>query len=230
MTRAWTGIDDVLRRRGWAARPATSAGAAARMTWYAAAFGLAYGAAMGSYAGFVVERPWAELGLQMLYSALKVPLLLGATCLIALPSFFVANTLAGLRDDFFEAVRAVAAAQAGLAIILASLAPLTLTWYLSSADYKAAITVNAVMFSVASVSAQLLLRSYYKPLIARNRRHRLMLVCWLVIYAFVGIQMGWVARPFIGTPDMPPEFFRDQVGENAYVVVVRMLTSVLFGR
>ena len=229
MTRAWTGIDDVLRRRGWAAQPATSAGAAARLTWYAAAFGLAYGAAMGSYAGFVVDRPWDELGLQMLYSAVKVPLLLGVTCLLALPSFFVANTLAGLRDDFFEAVRAVAAAQAGLAIILASLAPLTLTWYLSFADYNAAITVNAVMFAVASVSAQLLLRSYYRPLVARNRRHRLMMVCWLVIYAFVGIQMGWVLRPFIGAPGIAPEFFRSEIGENAYVVVTRLLLRVIGG-
>ena len=27
-----------------------------------------------------------------------------------------------------------------------------------------------------------------------------MLRTWLVIYVFVGIQMGWVLRPFIGDP------------------------------
>src|SRR4051812_44209103 len=120
-----TGIDDVLRRRGWAARPATSTRAAGRMAAYAVGFGLLYGVAMGTYGVFAVTRSWNELRLQILFSALKVPLLLAATCLMSMPSFFIVNTLAGLRDDFFEAVRAIAAAQAGLAIILASLAPLT---------------------------------------------------------------------------------------------------------
>jgi len=178
------GIDDVLRRRGWAARPATSFGAAAQMAGYAVLFGLMYGAVMGTYAGFAVARPWDELRLQMLYSALKVPLLLAATCVVSLPSFFVVNTLFGLRDDFAEAARAVAAAQAGLAIILASLAPLTLTWYLTSSGYSEAIFVNGVMFAVAGVTAQKLLRTYYGPLIARNSRHRAMLWCWLAIYAY----------------------------------------------
>ena len=31
---------------------------------------------------------------------------------------------------------------------------------------------------------------------------------WLVIYAFVGIQMGWLLRPFISDADVSTEFFR----------------------
>ena len=200
------------------------------MTVLAVVFGLLYGAVMGSYAGFAVFRPWDELRLQVLFSALKVPLLLAATCLVSLPSFFVVNTLLGLRDDFFEAVRAVASAQAGLAIILASLAPLTLTWYASSAGYSEAIFVNGVMFAVASVAAQSLLRANYRPLIARNSRHRLMLWCWLAIYTFVGIQMGWIMRPFIGSPNDPVVFFRRDSLGNAYVVVTKLIADVLLGR
>ena len=30
-----------------------------------------------------------------------------------------------------------------------------------------------------------------------------MLRAWLGVYAFVGIQMGWVLRPFVGQPDRP---------------------------
>jgi hypothetical protein len=104
---------------------------------------------------------------------------------------------------------------------------LTLTWYLTSADYQGAIVFNAAMFAVASAAAQLMLRSYYRPLIAKNRRHRVLLWCWLGIYAFVGIQMGWVLRPFIGAPGFPATFFRDELGENAYVIVARLLTRAL---
>ena len=92
-------------------------------------FGLLYGAAMGSFRGLVAESQWL---LQIAYSAVKVPLLLTATFAISLPSFYVVNTLLGLRRDFAAAVRSLVAAQAGLAIVLASLAPFTLFWYASS--------------------------------------------------------------------------------------------------
>ena len=33
---------------------------------------------------------------------------------------------------------------------------------------------------------------------------------WTVIYGIVGAQMGWILRPFIGTPDMPFTLFRER--------------------
>jgi hypothetical protein len=180
--------------------------------------GLAYGGVMGAF-GF-------RSG-QVAISAIKVPLLLLATLLISLPSFFVLNTLLGVRSDFAAAWRAVMASQAGLTIVLASLAPLTAFWYASSADYRSAIFFNALMFAVASVSAQWLLRRSYRPLIERDPRHRPLLRIWIVLYAFVGIQMGWNLRPFVGAPEEPVRFFRDGVWENAYVVVARMVWEAL---
>ncbi len=32
--------------------------------------------------------------------------------------------------------------------------------------------------------------------------------CWIVLFALVGSQMGWVLRPFIGAPDRPFAWFR----------------------
>ena len=96
-----------------------------------------------------------------------------ATFVISLPSFYVLNSLLGLRRDFAWAVRSLIAAQAGLAIVLASLAPLTLAWYASSAVYQQALLFNGAMFAVASFAAQRLVRGYYRPLIAADRRHAL---------------------------------------------------------
>src|SRR5438876_1232408 len=108
--------DDVLRRRPWTT---TVQGAnLASLTLLIVVFGLIYGAAMGSYAA-----TFGPSALQILYSGIKVPLLLLATFVLTLPSFFVANTLMGLRRDFGEALRAIVATQAGLSVILASLAP-----------------------------------------------------------------------------------------------------------
>jgi hypothetical protein len=214
--------DDVLRRRPWTTQSARTGAALKWLIALIVAFGMAYGAVMGSFAGVRDGHL-----LQIFYSAVKVPLLLVATSLIALPNFFVLNTLFGLRRDFAQAVRALAATQAGLAVVLASLAPLTLVWYATSADYNSALRFNAVMFAVASFGAQILLRGYYQPLIRRNPRHRLMLWLWLTIYVFVGIQMGWVLRPFIGDPGAPVQFFRAEAWSNAYVVVFKLITSLV---
>ena len=217
--------DDVLRQRPWTTKSAQARLALIYLAANIVLFGMAYGAVMGCFGGFSDQRIW-----QVVYSTVKVPLLLLATFLIGLPSFLVLNTLFGLRRDLGEAVRALLATQAGLAIILASLAPLTALWYASSADYPAAIRFNLLMFATASFGAQWLLRGYYRPLIRRNRKHRWMLWTWLVIYGFVGIQMGWVLRPFVGTQGMQVQFFREGALENAYIeafaVVIRLFSEM----
>jgi hypothetical protein len=54
-----------------------------------------------------------------------------------------------------------------------------------------------------------------------------MLRAWLVVYAFVGIQMAWVLRPFIGNPDQPTRFFREESWGNAYEVIFDLMVSLL---
>ncbi len=184
--------------------------------------GLIYGAAMGAYTAGGLPRP-----LQVLYSGVKVPFLLVVTFLLALPSFFILNTLAGLRADFPQALRALLSTQAALTVVLASLAPLTLVWYCSSAEHTSAVLFNALMFAVASGAAQWFLRRAYWPLVAADARHRLMLRLWFFLYAFVGNQMGWVLRPFVGTPGMPTHFFRADSWGNAYEVVARLIWQQL---
>ena len=106
------------------------------------------------------------------------------------------------------------------------LAPFTVVWYVSSTDYPSAILFNAVMFGVATAAAQVVVRRYYGPLIRRSSRHRLLLRFWFVLYAFVGIQMAWVLRPFIGDPHQPVEFFRSGAWGNAYVVLAHLIVRV----
>ena len=216
--------DDILRRRPWTTVGGGTPAAIGWLTLCLIAFGAIYGAAMGTFGGVLGERL-----LQVVYSAIKVPLLLGTAFFVALPSFFVLNTLFGLRRDFAEAVRSLLATQAGLTIVLAALSPLTLLWYASSADYSASLRFNGLMFAVASLAGQWLLREYYRPLILRDRRHRWMLWMWLGIYVFVAIQMAWILRPFVGSPGSPVQFFREESWGNAYTVVAQLIYDMLTG-
>lgn len=181
-------------------------------------FASLYGGFMGSFHFVSVDRI-----LQIIYSGIKVPMLLLATMALCIPGFVVINTLLGLRDDLRESLQAILAGQAGLSIVLASLAPFTRFWYFSSESYRGALLFNAGMFTVATMAGHFLARRYYRALIARHRYHRIAQIAWLITYAFVGIQMGWTLRPFIGSPDMPTSFFRAEPFSNAYVVIVRLI-------
>ncbi|MFO1499244.1 MAG: hypothetical protein U1G07_12760 [Verrucomicrobiota bacterium] len=184
--------------------------------------GLGYGTVMGSFGGIGTEHTW-----QMLYSAAKVPLLLLGTFVLCLPSFFVFNTVAGLRQDFREAAGALISAQAGMTIVLCALAPFTAVWYLSVSNYSAAVLFNGLVFGGASLTTTAILRRNYRRLIERNSRHRLLLRTWSVLYIFVGIQLGWVLRPFVGHPGTAVQWFRPDAWGNAYLAVLHHMSGLI---
>jgi hypothetical protein len=182
------------------------------------AAGMFYGAVMGAFS----LRP-----MQMLYAALKVPLLLSAAFLISMPSFFMLNTLLGLRADFARTMTALLIAQATFTLTLLSLAPITAFWYVSTTDYETAVLFNGLIFAIATVAARFMLRRLYRPLIAAEPRHAWVLRGWLFTFTFVTIQMAWVLRPFVGSPQTATRFFREDAWSNAYVEVGRMAWDVL---
>jgi len=49
---------------------------------------------------------------------------------------------------------------------------------------------------------------------------------WVAIYAMVGAQMGWILRPFVGSPDLPFQLFRNREA-NFFVDVFRTLGHLL---
>ncbi|MEM7201460.1 MAG: hypothetical protein AAF628_14410 [Planctomycetota bacterium] len=184
----------------------------------AAAF--TYGAFMGARDG-----RW----LQALYSGTKVPLLLAVATLLCLPSLFVANAALGLRADFRRALYGVAMSQGSVAVTLASLAPVTQVSYLSVRAYGFALLLNGLMFALASLVGQVVLARHYRPLIARNPRHRFMLRGWLLLYWGVAIQAAWMLRPFIGAARLPTRFLRAASWDNAYVEIGSRLWVWLTG-
>ena len=211
--------DDLLRGGPLTIRPDRPRRLLLRLVAIIVLFGMCYGGVMGSFGGIGHGR-------QPLYSAVKVPILLGVTFALSLPSFFVLNRLLGVGADFPLVLRGLIATQATLTLVLASFAPLTALWYASFSNYNGALVVNIVAFTVASASAQMMLRRWYRPLLARNGRHRALFRTWLLIYAFIGIQMGWTLRPFIGSPGSPTRFFRQHAWGNAYIEVGDILARI----
>ena len=61
-----------------------------------------------------------------------------------------------------------------------------------------------------------------------GRHTRAVFGCWMVVFAIVGAQMGWVLRPFIGSPTLPFAWFRERES-NFFEAVLRALESLFAG-
>lgn len=221
MTRLLTHADAILRGRPPFHSTAERSAAAAPIVSLALVilcFGPVYGAVMGSYA---LETP--ERLLQVFYSAVKVPLLLAVSTLVCLPAFFVLSATLGLFADIRASLTAILAGQAVMSITLASLSPFVLVCYASFESYDAAKFVNGGLFAVSLLGAQVVARRLYRPLIAANPLHRVMIAIWGGLYVFVAVQMSWTLRPFIGVRGMETSFFRAEPFTNAYVEMAALI-------
>ena len=187
-------------------------------------FGATYGAVMGSFGG-LADDGWK----QAVVSAIKVPWLYTVTFALCLPSFFVLNALAGLAKDFRRVLTALLAFQAIAALVLSALAPITFLFNVSTAFYQFMILWNGAAFAVASLTGHAVMRRIYRGLIAGNPRHRVLYRVWMILYVFVGIEMAWVLRPFVGAPGMPVQFFRHGAWGNAYTRIIELVLQI-FGR
>ena len=56
--------------------------------------------------------------------------------------------------------------------------------------------------------------------------HSLILYTWIVLYAFVGSQMAWTLRPFVGYPGAKFELIRN-FGGNFYADLFASIGEIL---
>jgi len=61
-----------------------------------------------------------------------------------------------------------------------------------------------------------------------SRHTRMVFACWMVVFAVVGGQMGWVLRPFVGSPGLAFSWFRER-DSNFFEAVLNTLRGLLFG-
>jgi hypothetical protein len=61
-----------------------------------------------------------------------------------------------------------------------------------------------------------------------GRHTRLVFNCWVILFAVVGAQMGWVLRPFVGNPNLPFTWFRER-GSNFFEAVWKTLSALFSG-
>jgi hypothetical protein len=180
----------------------------ARLAWFligcVAALYCAYGLSMGIYRG----------ASSCVFSALKLPVLYLATFAVCFPLFYVLNCLYAQRLTGAQCLRLLLIASSANALAVASFAPFSLFFSLttssSSADYRFVLVLQVAVFAVAALISVIEIGLIFRATAARvGRRLRTSLVLsWAALYAFVLSQMSWALRPWVGTWGLPYRPFR----------------------
>lgn len=183
------------------------------------AFLALYGAVMGS-----THSLW-----QALSSAVKLPVLFLATLFVCAPTLYFFNVLFGSDQSLTQNVALILTAITVTSVLLLSFAPITLFFLLTTSQYQFFKLLNVAIFAVSGIMGVVFL-AYGMQIVAGprtgNDARKWVLRLWIFVYAFVGSQMAWTIRPFIGAPSINFELFR-QLGGNFYTNIFSSIGEIL---
>jgi hypothetical protein len=182
------------------------------------AFFALYGAVMGS----------SNSALQALTSAIKLPILFLITLVICLPTLYFFNLLFGSKLTLPQTLALILTAITVTAVLTLSFAPISLFFWLTAPNYQFFKLLNVVILTLTGFFGLTFLMSGMSH-VQQEDGHMtrgLILRMWILIYGFVGTQMAWTLRPFLGAPGYPFQIFR-QLGGNFYVNVVESIWDIL---
>lgn len=169
-------------------------------------------------------------GMQALSSAIKLPILYLLTMLICFPTLFLFNVFFGAQQSFRQQFTLLLTAVAVISVLLVGFAPVTLFFLVTAHSYQFFKLLNVGVFTVTGIigvtffyqAMQMMAGTDAPGLSFRTRILRF----WLVLYAFVGSQLGWTLRPFFGAPGTNFEMFRNIQG-NFYLDIGRAIAEIL---
>jgi len=179
-----------------------------------------YGAGAGAYAG----------PLQSLSAAIKLPFLFLGTLAICFPGFYVIQVLVGSRLRFTQVLALVTGALALTAVLLAAVIPVTAFFLLTGANYYFLELLHVVIVLGAGFAGMVMLHDGLAFACEKRgvypRKAMTIMKVWAVLFAFVGVQMAWNLRPFVGDRGQPFKIFRHYEG-NFYTAIIYSTQKLL---
>ncbi|OKH31650.1 actin-binding WH2 domain-containing protein [Calothrix sp. HK-06] len=180
-----------------------------------------YGAIIGSSHSFA----------QALSGAIKLPAFYLLTLIICFPTLFFFNVLFGSRSSVQQHFVVLMTAISVISVLLFSFAPVTLFFLITAPKaYQFFKLLNVAIFGITGFFGIKFLYEGMQLLseldeVGKKTRTSI-LRSWLLLYGFIGMQLGWFLRPFFGSPDTKFEMFRAVQG-NFYLDIVAAMSEIL---
>jgi hypothetical protein len=169
---------------------------------------------------------------QAVSAGIKLPFLFFATFLICFPAFFVVQVLVGSRLRLPQVVVLVCGALALTSVLLAAFIPITAFFLISGANYYFQHLLNIIIAIVAGVFGMYALHEGLSVVCEKRgvypRKALTIMRAWALLFAFVGVQLAWNLRPFLGDRNQPFRVFGRYQG-NFYAAVIYAVNQLFEG-
>lgn len=173
-----------------------------------------YGIVMGSYNGFR----------QAISSGIKVPLLFSLALLVCFPAFFIIQHILGSRLGFWQMFKIILCGFVMVALVMVSFAPIVIFFLITGDNYSFLKLLHVAIFGLSGFFGVKTILDALRFSCEKKKVYPKIGVTvfrfWILILAFVGMQLAWNLRPFIGSRELPFELFRKREG-NFYLAVIR---------
>ncbi|MCX6269338.1 MAG: hypothetical protein NTW16_18630 [Bacteroidetes bacterium] len=183
-------------------------------------FAFLYGMVMGSYHSF----------LQSVVTGLKVILLFLSTVIICFPSFFIIQQVLGSKMSFRQMIVIVLSGVVLTATIALSFAPIVIVFQVTGGNYHFLQLLHVAIFVFAGIFGMQLMVEALKYACENKSIYPQTGVTvfriWIIILAFVGIQLAWNLRPFLCEKQEEFTLFRKYEG-NFYTAIVYSVEQIV---
>jgi hypothetical protein len=184
------------------------------------------------YSGFTVFALAGFFGLvagaysgpaQAISAGIKLPLLFFVTFVICFPAFYVVQVLVGSRLRLPQVVVLVLGALALTSILLAAFVPIIAFFLLTGANYYFQHLLNIAIAGIAGLFGMYALHEGLAVVCDKRgvypKKALTIMRAWALLFAFVGVQLAWNLRPFLGDRNKPFRVFGNYQG-NFYAAVI----------
>ena len=181
-------------------------------------FAAIYGATMGAYPG----------GVQVVYTIIKIPLLLLISLYVALPTYFVLDAFAGGDVSLRQTAAVIVSSFGIMSTVLLAFVPVNLFFILTTpgqgfSTYAFIVLLNVGIFTIAGIAGLVYQFSGMEAIHSNSRWVNAFLI-GLLVQIFVGTQIAWVLRPYFDTgPFVRP------LESNFYIALIKLLSRFLGG-
>jgi len=177
------------------------------------AFTFFYGIVMGAYSG----------ALQAITAGVKVPLLFLVSLVICYPAFFLLQFILGSKMKLSQMTAVIMAGFVLAGGIMVSFTPIVVFFVLTGGNYHFLQLLHVAIFTLAGLfGMKMVVDALTYSCDRKNIYPKTGVVVfrfWVVILAFVSVQLAWNLRPFLAERDKPYALFRSYEG-NFYTAVI----------
>ena len=166
---------------------------------------------------------------QAVSSMVKLPVLFYLSLFICYPAMFTYNAFLGSKMTLSQSIAMIISALTLTSAILASFTPISLFFIVIESSYEFLVLLHVTLMAIAGLAGMAALISGLKSACEKYSVYPKFGIkifrFWVVIFGFVGTQLAYNLKPFVGSPDLAFQLLRHSKG-NFYILIINQIQNL----